>query len=150
MKNLFTLIALLFVCFSLFAQDPVKSDDDSGVEPVCEPFLAARYDMDAQTLTIRYESCDLDYENWGICGWGWCGTMTEEERKALEQMGKRTFMVGSLNGTVHYTENFSNFNRVPDVIQIDNLKLTTGIYFVRLKTFREGEEIAMFVKFQVH
>jgi hypothetical protein len=149
MKKCSTLIAFLFVGFALFAQDPVNPNDDSGeVETICEPFLAASYDQDAQTLTIRYEDCQQD----GIF-WGWCGTFCgfgETIDGAEKGYTERELMVGNFNGRVHYAETFSNYDEIPEDLVINNLALSTGIYFVRLKTFQNNESKIFHVKFAVN
>lgn len=149
MKKLTTLIALFFVGFALFAQDPLNPKDDSGETiTVCEPFLAATYDRDAQSLTIRYEDCQQDR-----IFWGWCGTFCgfgEETGPESNFYQERELMVGNLNGSVHYAESFNAYDEIPEVITINQISLNTGIYFVRIKTYQEGEPKIFHVKFAVN
>lgn len=149
MKKNITLIAFLFVGFSLFAQDPVIPNDDSGeIETVCESFLAASYNQDAQTLTIKYEDCHQD-----VAFWGWCGTFCgvgEGVGESDAYSRERELMVGSFNGRVHYAETFSLYDEMPEDLIINSLALSTGIYFVRLKTYRDDEIKIFHVKFAVN
>lgn len=128
-------MAMMMLLGMAFAQDPVIPEDKVEDPTVCEPYLKANYTHDAQTLTIFYEDCDI--VSYVGCWFGWCGTMTEQERINYEKLTAYYLTVTNLSGHVVYKDLLPyGFEKE---LEINNLNLEAGAYLLLLK--KPGGEV---------